>query len=66
MKERLVKYKRGKLTMKEGLSVKKKWLSMKEVVKYKRGVYPYVQPQAPAKKNTPCLDPPRPSFFYPS
>ena len=45
--------------MKEGLSVKKKWLSMKEGVikkegvKYKRGVYPYVQPQAPAKKNTP-------------
>lgn len=32
MKERLVKYKRGKLTMKEGLSVKKK------VVKYERGV----------------------------
>ena len=30
MKERLVKYKRGKLTMKEGLSIK-------EVVKYKRG-----------------------------
>ena len=53
MKERLVKYERGKLTMKEGLSVKKKWLSMKEVVKYKRGVYPYVQPSSLTKKNTP-------------
>ena len=53
MKERLVKYKRGKLTMKEGLSVKKKWLSMKEMVKYERGVYPYVQPSSLTKKNTP-------------